>query len=63
MGQNYDFIMGIGDDWTDEYLFEELPIMAFTIKVGIVNTKARYNVDSFNDVRRILRKLAEIKIK
>ncbi len=62
-GENYDFIMGIGDDWTDEYLFEELPQTAFTIKVGMVNTKARYNVDSFNDVRSILGKLAGIKIR
>lgn len=61
-GEEYGFILGIGDDWTDEYLFEELPHSSFTIKVGIVNTKARFNVDSFNDVRNLLRKLTEINL-
>ena len=62
LGGNYDFILGIGDDWTDEYLFQELPRIAYTVKVGIINTMAKYNVDSFNDVRELLRKLAEIKV-
>ncbi|MBN2610711.1 MAG: bifunctional alpha,alpha-trehalose-phosphate synthase (UDP-forming)/trehalose-phosphatase [Bacteroidales bacterium] len=61
-GEDYDFILGIGDDWTDEYLFNELPGAAFTIKVGMVNTLARYNLESFNDVRKLLRKLTEIDV-
>ena len=59
---DYEFILGIGDDWTDEYLFEELPGSAYTIKVGMLNTKAKYNVDTFNDVRNLLKKLAGINI-
>ena len=59
---DYEFILGIGDDWTDEYLFEELPRSAYTIKVGMFNTKAKYNVDTFNDVRNLLKKLAGINI-
>jgi len=60
IGKNkYDFILGIGDDWTDEYLFEELPNEATTIKVGFKNTHARYNVERFNDVRILLDKLCE----
>ena len=59
---DYEFILGIGDDWTDEYLFEELPLSAYTIKVGMLNTKAKYNVDTFNDVRNLLKKLAGINI-
>ncbi len=62
-GGDYDFIMAIGDDWTDEYLFEELPQSAYTIKVGMANTKARYKVDTFNDVRKLLAKLAGINVK
>ena len=54
---NYDFILGIGDDWTDEYLFEELPKTAITVKVGMSNTLAKYNVKSFNEVRELLNKL------
>jgi trehalose 6-phosphate synthase/phosphatase len=60
---HYDFIIGIGDDWTDEYLFEELPRSAYTVKVGMVNTKARYYVDTFNDVRKLLKKVADINIR
>ena len=29
-----DCILAIGDDWTDEYMFRELPESAITIKVG-----------------------------
>jgi trehalose 6-phosphate synthase/phosphatase len=50
----FDFIMGIGDDWTDEYLFGELPSGAVTIKVGLQNTKAKYNVEAFGHVRELL---------
>jgi trehalose 6-phosphate synthase/phosphatase len=56
---NYDFILGIGDDWTDEYLFEELPDTAITVKVGMSNTLAKYNVKSFNEVRELLNKLVK----
>ncbi|MCB0424430.1 MAG: bifunctional alpha,alpha-trehalose-phosphate synthase (UDP-forming)/trehalose-phosphatase, partial [Mangrovimonas sp.] len=37
----YDFIFAIGDDWTDEYMFDELPNKAYTVKVGSKKTKAR----------------------
>ena len=50
----YDFILGIGDDYTDENLFEELPERAFTIKVGLVNTQAKYSVESFTEVSKLL---------
>jgi trehalose 6-phosphate synthase/phosphatase len=52
--KNHDFIMGIGDDWTDEFLFEALPKGAHTIKVGIYNTSADYNIESFKHVREFL---------
>jgi trehalose 6-phosphate synthase/phosphatase len=56
---DYDFILGIGDDWTDEYLFEELPKESVSIKVGLVNTQAKYNVRSFSEVRRIIDNLSK----
>jgi len=55
----YDFIIGIGDDWTDEYLFEQLPENAYTIKVGLTNTKARLNVENIEEVRKILKLLSD----
>ncbi|MCF8359293.1 MAG: bifunctional alpha,alpha-trehalose-phosphate synthase (UDP-forming)/trehalose-phosphatase [Prolixibacteraceae bacterium] len=58
MGEaDFDFILAIGDDWTDEYMFRELPSKAITIKVGMVNTSARYKVESVSAVRKFLAKL------
>jgi trehalose 6-phosphate synthase/phosphatase len=56
---HYDFILGLGDDWTDEYLFQDLPAKAFTIRVGLKNTLAKYNVNSVEDVRELLKKLVK----
>ena len=59
IGQDYDFIFAIGDDWTDEYLFRELPEDAYTVKVGIKNTSAQYYVEDTKRVRDILKLFAE----
>ena len=42
----YDFILCIGDDYTDEDMFKALPAMAnsFTIKVGNNDSFASFNV-------------------
>jgi trehalose 6-phosphate synthase/phosphatase len=55
----FDCIIAIGDDWTDEYMFRELPNTAITIKVGLRNTAAVYKVESVNAVRSLLRALGE----
>jgi len=52
-----DFIMAMGDDWTDEFMFKELPETAITIKVGIKRTNASYKVKSVLGVRALLKKL------
>jgi trehalose 6-phosphate synthase/phosphatase len=52
-GKNkYDFVLSIGDDATDEEMFEFLlpDSNAFTIKVGEGATNAKYKFDSINDV-------------
>ena len=54
-----DFILAIGDDWTDEDLFEALPDSAYTIKVGLGITKARYYLTSHHEVRELLHHLVE----
>ncbi len=59
VGEDYDFIFAIGDDWTDEYLFRELPEDAYTVKVGIKNTSAQYYVEDTKKVREILKLFAE----
>lgn len=59
VGKNYDFIFAIGDDWTDEFMFRELPEEAITVKVGIKKTNARYYVKNTDKVRNILNSFAE----
>jgi trehalose 6-phosphate synthase/phosphatase len=54
----YDYMLAIGDDWTDEYTFDSLPDKAYTIKVGTKTTKADYYVEGVRDVRKILVELA-----
>ena len=59
VGKDYDFIFAIGDDWTDEYMFEELPEESFTVKVGMKKTSARYYIEDTSKVRDILKDFAE----
>jgi trehalose 6-phosphate synthase/phosphatase len=54
-----EFILGIGDDWTDEDLFRALPLPAFSVRVGAARTAAQYHVTSHASVRRLLRELAQ----
>ncbi len=52
-----DFIMSIGDDWTDEDTFLVMPKKAFTIKVGGTQSAAKYSIASPVAVRSLLKKL------
>ncbi len=56
--REYDFILGIGDDTTDEDLFMALPATAVSIRVGVAGTHAQYNVRNCADVIDLLRSLA-----
>jgi len=58
-GNAPDFILGIGDDWTDEDLFRALPPSAFSVRVGLANTAARYYLTNHTAVRRMLRELSQ----
>ncbi len=53
----FDFMLALGDDWTDEYTFNALPESSFTIKVGTKSTAAKYYVNDVSDVRSLLRQL------
>jgi trehalose 6-phosphate synthase/phosphatase len=52
-----DFILAIGDDTTDEDMFRVLPKHAYTVRVGIVATHARFNVPDHEDVIGLLTRL------
>jgi len=54
-GRTWDFIMAVGDDRTDEDLFEVLPASAYSIKIGHAPSKARFNLASQRQVIPLLR--------
>lgn len=54
------FVMAVGDDYTDEYMFEALPDTAYTIKVGHGDTHARHQVASVDAVAKLLEALASL---
>ncbi|MBU2997373.1 bifunctional alpha,alpha-trehalose-phosphate synthase (UDP-forming)/trehalose-phosphatase [Cellulophaga baltica] len=56
---DYDFAFAIGDDWTDEFMFQELPETAVTVKVGLQKTAAKYYVDGTKDVRLLLKRFLD----
>jgi trehalose 6-phosphate synthase/phosphatase len=53
-----EFILAIGDDWTDEDLFRALPPSAHSVRVGLAATAARYYLPTHNAVRRLLREMS-----
>jgi len=55
--QDWDFLLAAGDDYTDEEMFSVLPDRAYSIKVGISISKARFNVDTLNEIRSLLKEL------
>jgi trehalose 6-phosphate synthase/phosphatase len=53
-----DFVLAIGDDWTDEYLFMVLPESAYSIRVGMNQSHARFNLRDYTEVCGLLEELA-----
>lgn len=58
--REWDFILAIGDDHTDEDIFKVMPDHAFTIKVGLANSTARYHLLTVQEVRALLNDLSKI---
>jgi len=56
--KDWDFIMAIGDDWSDENTFATLPDFAYSIRVGSEPSLSKYNIDSSSEVRALLKELA-----
>ncbi|MEM9051786.1 MAG: bifunctional alpha,alpha-trehalose-phosphate synthase (UDP-forming)/trehalose-phosphatase, partial [Bacteroidota bacterium] len=55
-----DFCLCIGDDTTDEYMFEALPKEAFTVKVGNASSHARFGIEAVPNVRRLLERISQL---
>ena len=58
-GKYYDFILTIGDDYTDEDMFKASGEEAISIKVGHEETLAKYKVRSVKEVIKLLNSLTE----
>ena len=58
---NFQFILAIGDDETDEALFKALPPDAYSIRVGIIPSRSRFNLNSQKEVLLLLKKLTSAK--
>ena len=56
---NYDWVITIGDDHTDEDTFRAMPEGAYTVKVGEGKTAAHYQVPDVPAVRKLLAHLVE----
>lgn len=58
-GEEYDFIMAVGDDKTDEDMFKALADRAVTIKIGADHTAAQYSLSNQQEVLRLLNGLIQ----
>ena len=57
--KKWDFILGAGDDETDEALFKQLPATAYSIKVGKGITQAKERIESQSEFMLLLGAFAE----
>jgi trehalose 6-phosphate synthase/phosphatase len=58
LDEDHDFVLAIGDDWTDEDLFAVMPEHAYSIKVGFEPSRAAWNLDSVGAVLELLHELS-----
>lgn len=61
MQENYDFILAIGDDTTDEDTFSALPEKAYTIKIGGNSNLARFHLFSQSETIPLIQYLIDPK--
>ncbi len=57
---DFDFILAAGDDATDEDLFKVLPPTAYSIKIGMAPTNARFNLRSPDELLELVSQVAEM---
>lgn len=55
---DWEFILAIGDDITDEHVFRSLPGSAYSIKVGLGLSNARFTLESSDRVLELLKDLS-----
>ncbi len=55
----FDFILAVGDDWTDEDLFKVLPETAYSIKIGVTPSYAKFNLHDHMGVRKVIEEITK----
>lgn len=50
----FSFVLSIGDDATDEDMFKAMPGWAYSVKVGLQSSHAKFNLLSSHDVMKLL---------
>ena len=55
----YEFILCVGDDITDEDMFNVIPDYGYTIKVGNGISKAKWYVENYKAIRLLLKEMIE----
>ncbi len=53
----YDFLLAMGDDHTDEDLFRVMPTNAITVKVGSQVSEAKFYLNNHTEVRQLLQSM------
>lgn len=56
--EDYDFVLVIGDDRTDEDMFSAVPAASHTVKIGVQQTGARHAVPDQRSARGLLGEIA-----
>jgi trehalose 6-phosphate synthase/phosphatase len=59
----WEFILALGDDWTDEDLFKILPLKAYSIKVSYGPSQARFYLESPQSTRSLIKDLVKVQKK
>lgn len=54
---DYDFVCAMGDDTTDEDMFKVLPDSSYSIKVGLTQSYAKFNLRDFMEATKLLETL------
>ncbi len=57
--KSHDFILVIGDDYTDEDMFRAIPRSSYSIKVGKGKTAAHYRTKDVKSVHEVLKKMVD----
>ncbi len=55
--KQFDFILAVGDDRTDEDLFKVIPASQYSIRVGLMQSIAKYNLKHQKEVLLLLKNL------